>query len=150
MKKQFVLILIIASAAMTIPNAVQAGTVQEENKKLVVDFYEKAINQKDFEAASKYLGQRYLQHNQHAADGAEGLKSFLVFLKDKYPKSHSDIRRVFADGDFVILQVHAVRDPGTRGMAVVDIFRLENGKVVEHWDVHEDIIDKPANQNGMF
>ncbi len=150
MKIQFMLIFMITSVSMTMPHAVQAGTVQEENKKLVVDFYEKAINQKDFEAASKYLGPRYIQHNQRAADGAEGLKNFLAFLKEKYPKSHSEIKRVFADGDFVILHVHAVRDPGTRGMAVVDIFRLENGKVVEHWDVHEDMIDKPANSNGVF
>ncbi len=150
MKIRFLFILMIALAAMTIPHSVQAVTVQEENKKLVVDFYEKAINQKDFTAASKYLGPRYIQHNQHAADGAEGLKNFLAFLKEKYPKSHSEIKQAFADGDFVILHVHAVRDPGTRGMAVVDIFRLENGRIVEHWDVHEDIIDKPANPNGVF
>ncbi len=150
MKIRFLFILMIALAAMTIPHSVQAVTVQEENKKLVVDFYEKAINKKDFAAASKYLGQRYIQHNQRAADGAEGLKNFLAFLKKKYPKSHSEIKRAFADGDFVILHVHAVRDPGTSGMAVVDIFRLENGRIVEHWDVHEDIIDKPANPNGVF
>ncbi len=148
--KVVLMLISVFTGAMLLPNAVHAGTVQEENKKAVVDFYEKAINQKDFEAASKYLGPRYIQHNQHAADGAEGLKNFLSFLREKYPKSHSEIKRVFADGDYVILHVHAIREPGTRGMAVVDIFRLENGKVVEHWDVHEDIIDKPANANGMF
>ena len=140
----------IAFSAMLLPNAVQAGPIQEENKKTVVDFYEKAINQKDFEAASKYLGPRYIQHNQNASDGAEGLKNFLIFLRAKHPHSHSTIKRVFADKDFVILHVHAVRDPGTRGIAVVDIFRVDNGWIVEHWDVHEDIIDAPANGNGMF
>jgi predicted SnoaL-like aldol condensation-catalyzing enzyme len=135
---------------MLLPHTVLAGTIQEENKKTIVDFYEKAINQKDFEAASKYMGPRYIQHNQHAADGGEGLKNYIAFLKEKYPKSHSEIKRVFAEGDFVILHVHAIREPGTRGIAIVDIFRLESGKVVEHWDVLEDIIDKPANPNGMF
>ena len=120
------------------------------NKKNVVEFYEKAINQKDFDAASKYLGPRYIQHNPFAADGAEGLKGFLGFLRDKFPKSKSEIKRVFADGDFVILHVHAVREPGTRGRAIIDIFRLENGKIVEHWDVAQDIPEKPANANGMF
>jgi predicted SnoaL-like aldol condensation-catalyzing enzyme len=57
---------------------------------------------------------------------------------------------VFADDDYVILHVHAVREPGTRGTAVVDIFRLQNNKIVEHWDVHEDILEKAANPNGMF
>ncbi|HUI46417.1 MAG TPA: ester cyclase [Nitrospirota bacterium] len=121
-----------------------------ENKEIVLAFYEDAINRKDFGKASKYLGSRYIQHNQDAADGAEGLRNFISFLKDKYPKSHSEIKRVFIDGNFVILHVHAVRVPGTPGFAIVDIFRLKNGKIVEHWDVHEAIIDKPANQNGMF
>lgn len=123
---------------------------QESNKKMVKEFYELALNKKDFESASKYLGPRYIQHNQHAADGAEGLKAFIRFLRDKYPDARSEIKRVFADGDYVILHVHAVREPGTPGMAIVDIFRVQNGKIAEHWDVHEDILEKAANSNGMF
>jgi predicted SnoaL-like aldol condensation-catalyzing enzyme len=123
---------------------------QEDNKKIVMEFYDKAINQKDFEAASKYLGPVYTQHNQNAADGHEGLKGFIRYLRDKFPNAHSDIKRVFADGDYVILHVHAVRVHGTRGVAIVDIFRLMDGKIVEHWDVHEDILEKAANSNGMF
>ena len=122
----------------------------EANKKNVVAFYEKAINEKDFDAASKYLGSRYIQHNPTAPDGAEGLKGFIGFLKSKFPGSRSEIKRVFAEGDYVILHVHAVREPGTRGRAIVDIFRLENGKIVEHWDVAQDVPEKPANSNGMF
>lgn len=120
------------------------------NKKNVVEFYEQAINKKDFEAASKYLGSRYTQHNPVAADGAEGLKGFIGFLRDKFPNSKSEIKRVFADGDYVILHVHAVREPGTRGRAIIDIFRLEKGKIVEHWDVAQDVPEKAANANGMF
>jgi len=122
----------------------------EANKKSVVAFYEKAINQKDFDAASKHLGSRYIQHNPVAADGPEGLKGFIGFLRDKFPNSKSEIKRVFAEGDYVILHVHAVREPGTRGRAIVDIFRLENGKIVEHWDVAQDVPEKAANANGMF
>ena len=59
-------------------------------------------------------------------------------------------KRVFADGDFVILHVHGVREPGERGVAIIDIFRLEKGKIVEHWDVVQPIPEKPANNNGMF
>jgi predicted SnoaL-like aldol condensation-catalyzing enzyme len=123
---------------------------QEQNKKAVVEFYEKALNQKDFEAASKYLGPRYTQHNPNAADGPDGLKGFLQFLREKFPNSHSEIKRAFADGDYVVLHVHAVREPGTRGNAIIDIFKLEQGKVVEHWDVVQPIPEKAANPNGMF
>ena len=139
------------AAALLAALACAGETPQEQaNKQNVVEFYEKAINQKDFEAASRYLGDRYTQHNPTAPDGPEGLKGFLAFLRDKFPKSHSEIRRAFADGDYVILHVHAVREPGTRGRAIVDIFKLENGKIVEHWDVAQDVPEKAANTNGMF
>jgi predicted SnoaL-like aldol condensation-catalyzing enzyme len=145
------LTLAAATLALMTPavNGSDAGQL-EENKKIVIEFYNKALNQKDFEAASKYLGPAYIQHNQNAADGREGLRSFIRYLREKFPNAHSEIRRVFADGDYVILHVHAVRVRGTRGIAIVDIFRLKDGKIVEHWDVHEDILAKTANANGMF
>ena len=128
-----------------------AGTAQEEaNKKTVVDFYEKALNQKDFEAAAKHFGPRYIQHNPNAADGIEGFRKFIEFRREKFPNAKSLIKRVLADGDLVVLHVHSIREPGERGVAIVDIFRLENGKVVEHWDVVQPIPEKPANDNGMF
>ena len=144
------LALAVVLALTTLAAGADAQTQQETNKKIVVDFYDKAINQKDFDAASRYLGSRYTQHNPNAADGPEGLKAFLQFLKEKFPASRSEIKRVFADGDYVIVHVHAVREPGTRGNAIIDIFKLENGKVVEHWDVVQPIPEKAANTNGMF
>ena len=142
--------LALAFVAMVFAPGMVGAADLEQNKKIVVDFYEKAINQKDFEAASKHFGPRYTQHNPVAADGPEGLKAFLQFLKEKFPSSKSEIKRVFADGDYVILHVHAVREPGARGSAIVDIFKLENGKIVEHWDVVQPIPEKAANSNGMF
>src|SRR5215470_3573714 len=137
--------------ATATPAAYAADAKQmEENKKIIAEFYDAALNQKDFEKVSKYLGSRYTQHNPNAADGPEGLKGFLAFLKDKFPNNKSEIKRIFADGDYVIVHVHAVREPGTRGNAIIDIFKLENGKVVEHWDVVQPIPEKAANNNGMF
>jgi len=122
----------------------------EANKKAVAAFEDAALNQKDFDAASKYLGGRYIQHNPNAADGPEGLKRYIAFLNDKFPNSRSEIKHIFADGDYVIVHDHAVREPGTRGLAIVNIYRLENGKVVEHWDVIQQIPETAANGNGMF
>ena len=122
----------------------------EANKKTVLEFYEAGLNKKDFEAAAKYFGPKYIQHNPGAPDGIEGFKGFLAFLREKFPNSWSEIKRVFAEGDYVILHVHAVREPGTRGRAIVDIFRLEDGKIVEHWDVAQDIPEKMPHGNGMF
>jgi len=144
--------LIAFLAAVGFSPLAQAGdTPQEEaNKKTVLAFYDAGLNQKDFVAASQYFGAHYIQHNPLAKDGPEGFKAFLDFLRAKYPQSHSEIKQVFADGDYVILHVHAVREPGTRGNAIVDIFRLENGKIVEHWDVVQPVPDQAANSNGMF
>jgi predicted SnoaL-like aldol condensation-catalyzing enzyme len=123
----------------------------ERNKKAVLDFYDKGLNQKDFAAASQHFGATYVQHNPVAADGPEGFRGFVEFLKSKFPQSRSEVKRVFAEGDYVILHVHAVREPGTRGAAIVDIFRLDaDGKIVEHWDVRQDIPEKAANSNTMF
>jgi len=150
MLRSTVAIAVTALALTALAAGAADAQQQEANKKIVVEFYDKAINQKDFDAASKYLGSRYVQHNPNAADGPEGLKAFLQFLKERFPSSRSEIKRVLADGDYVILHVHAVREPGSRGNAIVDIFKLENGKVVEHWDVVQPIPEKAANTNGMF
>ena len=122
----------------------------ETNKKIVIDFYEKALNQKDFEAAAKHFGPRYIQHNPAVPDGPEGLQRLVTLLKEKFPNSRSTIKRAIAEGDLVMLHVHAVREPGQRGRAIVDIFRLENGKIVEHWDVIQDVPETAANTNTMF
>ena len=84
------------------------------------------------------------------ADGPEGLKAFIEFLKSDFPEARSEIKLACAEGDYVFLHVHNMRVPNTRGRAIMDIFRLEHGKFVEHWDVIQDIPEKCANPNGMF
>ncbi len=122
----------------------------EANKKAVLSFYEEGINKKDFEAAARHFGPRYIQHSPTEPDGIEGFKAFVGFLKEKFPNLKGEIKGVFADGDRVILHVHSVREAGARGAALVDIFRLENSKIVEHWGVRQDIPEKAANANGVF
>ncbi|CUJ45084.1 nuclear transport factor 2 family protein [Achromobacter xylosoxidans] len=137
--------------AASLSSTAQASPEQEAaNKAAVLAFYEKGLNQKDADAALRYLGDRYVQHNPNAADGPEGFRKFVAFLRDKYPQSRSEIKRVFTDGDYVILHVHAVREPGTRGNAIIDIFRLEKGRIVEHWDAVQPIPEQSANGKGMF
>lgn len=141
---------IAIALALLLMTASAAAADPEANKKVVLDFYEKGLNQKDFEAAAKHFGPRYIQHNPGAPDGIDGFKAFIAMRKEKFPNAKAEIKRVFADGDFVILHVHGVREPGERGVAIVDIFRLENGKIVEHWDVVQPIPETAANTNGMF
>ena len=141
--------LLLGACAQTGPASTSQAR-QEANRQTVLAFYEKGLNQKDADAALQYVGNRYVQHNPTAADGPEGFRKFIAFLREKFPKSHSEIKRSFVDGDYVILHVNAVREPGTLGSAIVDIFKLENGKIVEHWDVVQPVPETAANKNGMF
>lgn len=139
------LVLLFASQAQA------AYTEQEQqNKRNVLAFYELGLNRKDFDAARHYLGERYIQHNPNAEDGVEGFRTFVGFLNSRYPDSHSEIKQVFVDGDVVILHVRNTRrEPGVT-RAIIDIFRLEQGKIVEHWDSIQTVPEKSANGNGMF
>jgi predicted SnoaL-like aldol condensation-catalyzing enzyme len=87
------------------------------------------------EAAETYLGPSYRQHNPGAADGPEAFVAFVHAFTGVFPALHFDFRRFIAEGDLVVVHSHLGPQPQDRGMAVVDIFRIENNKIVEHWDV---------------
>lgn len=121
----------------------------EINKKNVTEFYDLIINEKDFASARKYMGDRYKQHNPMVADGPEGLKAFIEYLKTNFPDARSEIKKIIAEGEYVVLHVRSRRTP-TLERAIIEIFRLENGKIDEHWDVVQQIPETSENPNGMF
>ncbi len=151
MKRTFLVFGLVILALIVAYPVFAGNSAQEEmNKKNVVEFYNAYFNQKDFEAASEYVGSRYTQHNPMGADNLEGIKNLILFLREKLPNFHIEIKRVFADGDYVITHVHSVANPGDRGSAAIDIFKLEDGKIVEHWDAVQAIPEKAFNTNTMF
>jgi predicted SnoaL-like aldol condensation-catalyzing enzyme len=101
-----------------------------QNQSVVRDFYEAALNRKDFRAASRFIGNTYIQHNPRAEDGPAGLAKFIAHLRTEYPASHWEIKRFVTDGDLVAVHVLEKLQPEDRGSAVIDIFRLEGGKIV--------------------
>jgi len=98
------------------------------------------------------VGDQYILHNPDAVDGPEGFRKSIAFLRDRHPQSNSEIKASFVDDDddHVILHVHAVRAPGPRGTAIIDIFCLQDGKIVEHWGAVQPIPETSANSNTMF
>jgi len=123
----------------------------ERAKATVVAFCEAAFSRKDFDAAKVYFGPQFVDHNPGApADGIEGIKRFLGFMRSKFPLAVYEIKRVLAEGDYVVVHAHGVREPGTPGRAIVEIFRLDNGKIVEHWDVAQDIPEHSPNPHPFF
>ena len=150
----FIAILVLAGISASAPahSADDQEAIEEQNKQIAIAFYNAALNEKNWEKTKSFIGNRYVQHNLHASDGPEGLKAHIEYLKRDFPNNRGEIKHVLADGDLVALHIHNRRSPEMRGYAVVDIFRIENGKVVEHWDVVQTIPDpKDAkNQNTMF
>ena len=123
----------------------------ERNKQTVVDYYELAFNDKQPEqAVEKYLGPQYIQHNPQAPDGAEAFIGFVHWYRGEYPQLHVEIKRTVAEGDLVVTHGLITTSPEDRGTAAVDIFRVENGKIVEHWDVLQPVPEKAENDNTMF
>lgn len=119
----------------------------ERNKQMVVEFYELAFNGKQPEqAVEKYVGKEYIQHNPQAPDGPE---AFIGFVK-ALPEASVDIRRVVAEGDIVVTHSLLKFTPDDRGTVAADLFRIEDGKVVEHWDVLQPFPEESANPHPMF
>ncbi|WP_411824105.1 ester cyclase [Leptospira sp. 'Mane'] len=124
---------------------------QEKNKQIVGDFYNLIFkDHKPKEAVERYVGDKYIQHNPYVPDGTEAFLGFFIPFFKENPDSIAEIKRIVAEGDLVFLHVHAKQNKQDRGQAIIDIFRVENGKIVEHWDVVQPIPEKSANTNTMF
>lgn len=121
----------------------------EENKRIVREWQELALRKPE-EAVAKYIGPTYRQHNPGAADGPDSLVATMKWFSQNFPDLSMDTKRIIAEGDYVVLHSHLVLRPGDRGSAVVEMFRLEDGRIVEHWDVAQEIPEASANDNTMF
>ena len=150
MKNSFVFFL-LSSLVCSAATAGDSNAVLETNKKVVTQFYDLAFNQhQPKEAMDKYGGSDYIQHNPFVATGKQPFIDFFQDFQKRNPQSCAEIKRIIAEGDLVVVHVRSTLNPRDRGRAVMDIFRLENSKIVEHWDVGQSIPEKSANDNTMF
>lgn len=100
----------------------------ETNRQLVVSFYEQFFNQHDLTAAECYIGDTYRQHNPGVADGRKAFVEAFTRVFAQFPQRQSRIVRSVTEGEFVVLHVHVTKTPDDRGISVVDIFRVANGR----------------------
>lgn len=132
-------------------NIGQQNLTAEQNKKIVTEFYEGVFLKHQVKAFSdQYIGDRYIQHNPHVPDGKAPFVDYFTGYFKENPQAKSVIKRAVAEGDLVFLHVHSKQHEQDRGVAVVDIFKVENGKIIEHWDVQQDVPAPTANTNTMF
>lgn len=150
-----VVLMLSAAAAATAADRLDVEKARlERNKQTVIAFYTMTVNDHDPEGAVKrYVGAEYRQHNPFARDGKE---AFIAFFKDRFqrdPKARMEIKRVVAEGDFVVVHVHHLDSGGGKGRATMDWFRLDpDGRIVEHWDVGQPVPpdSEVKNRNTMF
>jgi predicted SnoaL-like aldol condensation-catalyzing enzyme len=121
------------------------------NKRVAKNCLDLAFNQKKpEEAVAKYIAPNYKQHNPHAPDGPDGVVAFANSYIKANPQLSMEFKRIIAEGEYVVIHSHQKRDPKDVGDAVVDIFRVQDGKLVEHWDVLQPVPAQASNRNTMF
>ena len=126
-------------------------TDPQKNKQTVLAYLNTAFNEKKpAEAAQKYGGPHYIQHNPQAPDGFEAFVEFVEGLAEQFPQMSLNIKRAVAEGDLVVTHSLLKTSTEDRGTAAADFFRLEDGKVVEHWEVLQPIPESAANEHPMF
>jgi predicted SnoaL-like aldol condensation-catalyzing enzyme len=101
-------------------------------------------------AAEDMVAEGYFEHNPRFPTGRAAFIEILAKQFKQYPEASSRTVRSAVDGDLVWLHNHSILQPGDRGRAIVNIFRVAGGKIVEHWDVVEPVPEKSANDNTMF
>ena len=142
--------LLILSLALTAAEASAADcrlTPKEVVTRFMTRFY---VDKKVREAFETWVDPGYVQHNPMAATGRDAAINFLEPFFAQHPDIHYSIARIIADGSLVAVHSHGKFAADDRGVAVVDILRVEGCKVMEHWDVVQPVPEKSANTNGMF
>jgi predicted SnoaL-like aldol condensation-catalyzing enzyme len=139
------------AAGVSLAQAQTRNLAQEEaNRNLVLGFYDQVFVEHQVEAAAAILADDYIQHNPLVPNGKAPFVNFFTAFFKANPQSKGRTVRSATDGDLVFLHNHSTTSENDRGRAIVDIFRVKDGKIVEHWDVIQPIPEKAVNNNTMF
>lgn len=128
-------------------------SLTEKNKQLVLDYYDKVVFPGNVELIDDYIADGYIQHSPFVATGREAVASLIrdVVHAGDVEKPFGEVVRVIAEDDLVVLHIRSFSWPDPNGNIIVDMFRVEEGKIVEHWDVVQAIPAEPSiNGNAMF
>ncbi|MCA2211821.1 nuclear transport factor 2 family protein [Jidongwangia harbinensis] len=119
------------------------------NKEIILRCYEQFFTHRDLTGLAEVVGEDFVQHSPGAPSGRRAYLDHLAEAAFFGGTSH--IKLVLADGDHVAVHHHMTlaADDGP-GLAVVDLWRLENGRIVEHWDVEQPVPEPSSVPNGMF
>ena len=123
---------------------------EERNLAICRRMYEEMLFTFDATRIDQYIAVDYIQHSTAATEGREGLRAFFTDRAERFKDVRMRVMASFADGDFTIFHIHTVRAPGDPGMSIIDIFRMVDGMVQEHWEVVQEIPAELPHGNGIF
>ncbi|WP_114951191.1 nuclear transport factor 2 family protein [Sphingosinicella terrae] len=148
----YVVLALALAAPTATPAAGQAAEASAlTNRQIVEGFIDLFYRQgRVREAFGTYVHEDYIQHNPLAPDGRAAAIAALEPYFASQPDAVREVHRIIVDGDLAAVHVRARQNPQDRGFAIVDILRLENGKIVEHWDVIQAVPEQSANPHPMF
>lgn len=121
----------------------------ESNKRLVTTAYQRIFGDLDITGVDAYMSPDFIQHNPTIADGPEGVKALLqMLITQGVPKQKIAFKHVVAEGDIVFL--HTRYEMAGKEWRFIDIYRIADGKLAEHWDAMMAMPDVRGNNNPMF
>lgn len=124
----------------------EAANVAHVRKCLDLVFTQRNISR----AKAECFGEDYIQHNPDMVTGVDGMVAKVGKMLEDNPQMSFDVKRIGADQDLVWVHSHAKFTPDSTGLALVDIFRLKDTRIVEHWDVIQSVPATSRNDNSMF
>ena len=124
-------------------------TTPEQNKALVMEAFDTLFNKRDYTAAERFSSPDYVQHSAHIAPGRDGL---LNLIKSIPPTLKYEPGTIVAEGDIVIVHGRFSGFGAPVNWIAADIVRIENGILVEHWDVIQDEVteEQSISKKPMF
>jgi predicted SnoaL-like aldol condensation-catalyzing enzyme len=122
------------------------NNTSESNKKLVLTAFDVLFNRKDYVGAAEYWSPDYIQHSAHIPPGREGLFDLVRGLP---PTLRHENGIAIAEGDYVFVHGRYTGNGGPHALITIDIVRMENGKLAEHWDVWQDEVNAAESKSGL-
>lgn len=151
MRRALAIAIVGALASTAVPASAQDAECKLTARQVLDEFIPLFYEQRNAKLAfERWVHPDYKNHNPFAATGRDAAVAFLQPFFDSNPQARYIVHRVIADDDLVAVHNEARFNPDEQPSAVVDIFRVENCKIVEHWDVIQQVPAQSANQNGMF
>lgn len=124
-------------------------TQAEKNKQLAITAYQRIFGDLDSAAVDEFMSKDFIQHNPSTPDGQDGVKTLVqMLISQGTPKQKIEFKHVVAENDIVFL--HSRYEMGGKEWRFIDIYRIENEKLVEHWDAMMHMPEVRANNNSMF